>query len=58
MNKRISRISKKTLQTLEAYPWPGNVRELENAIERAVVFCQTGVLTEEELPPNIKAEAP
>lgn len=57
MNKRINRISKNTLKTLEAYPWPGNVRELENAIERAVVFCQGGVLTEDELPPNIKAEA-
>ncbi len=57
MNKRINRISKKTLQLLEAYPWPGNVRELENAIERAVVFCQGGVLTEDLLPSNIKAEA-
>lgn len=56
MNKRINRISKNTLKTLEAYPWPGNVRELENAIERAVVFCQGGVLTEDELPSNIKAE--
>lgn len=57
MNKRINRISKNALKTLEAYPWPGNVRELENAIERGVVFCQGGVLTEDELPSNIKAEA-
>ncbi|MBN1480551.1 sigma-54-dependent Fis family transcriptional regulator [candidate division KSB1 bacterium] len=57
MNKRIHRISNNAMLILESYNWPGNVRELENAIERAVVYCQGNVLTEEDLPPNIKAEA-
>ncbi len=57
MNKRISRISAKTMKLLESYSWPGNVRELQNAIERAVVFCQNDVLTEEDLPSNINAQA-
>ena len=26
------------------HDWPGNVRELENAIERALVTCETGIL--------------
>jgi DNA-binding NtrC family response regulator len=31
------------------HDWPGNVRELENAIERALVTCKSGVLTAEDL---------
>ena len=29
---------------LSSYHWPGNVRELRNAIERAVLLCEAGVL--------------
>ena len=57
MNKRIDRISANTMKLLESYKWPGNVRELENAIERAVVFCRDNVLTEDDLPSNINAQA-
>lgn len=32
---------------LEKYPWPGNIRQLENAMERAMVFCKTGILKPE-----------
>lgn len=38
--KKIRNISKRTLETFEAYDWPGNVRELQNVIERAVIFCE------------------
>ena len=27
------------------YPWKGNVRELENAVERAMIFCDSDILT-------------
>ncbi|HUK32282.1 MAG TPA: helix-turn-helix domain-containing protein, partial [Vicinamibacterales bacterium] len=38
--------------------WPGNVRELENAIERAVVVCNSQVLHAYHLPPTLQtAEA-
>ena len=29
---------------LSAYPWPGNVRELDNAIQRALILQQHGVI--------------
>jgi DNA-binding NtrC family response regulator len=35
------------------HTWPGNVRELRNAIERAVVFEDSDVLTINSLPPEI-----
>jgi two-component system response regulator AtoC len=30
---------------IRAHHWPGNVRELDNAIERAVILCDTGRIT-------------
>jgi transcriptional regulator with GAF, ATPase, and Fis domain len=35
---------------LLAYAWPGNVRELRNAIERAVILADGGVIRSEHLP--------
>lgn len=36
-------------QAILNYSWPGNVRELENAIERAVILCDTNKITVENL---------
>ena len=33
------------------YAWPGNVRELRNAIERAIILCDGGLISAEHLPP-------
>jgi PAS domain S-box-containing protein len=38
LGKRITKISKKTLDLFQAYHWPGNIRELQNVIERAVIL--------------------
>lgn len=40
---------------LQDYDWPGNIRQLENAVFRASVLCDGGVLTEDEFP-QIKAQ--
>jgi DNA-binding NtrC family response regulator len=34
---------------LAAHAWPGNVRELKNAIQRAALLCQDGVITARDL---------
>ena len=39
---------------LASYHWPGNVRELSNAIERAVVLCDGGVVHAHHLPPTLQ----
>jgi DNA-binding NtrC family response regulator len=47
------RVSAEALAALEAYPWPGNVRELENAVRRAAVVCEGGVLAPRDLPARV-----
>jgi DNA-binding NtrC family response regulator len=32
------------------YHWPGNVRELRNALERAAIPCEGGLITPDHLP--------
>ena len=39
LGKRLSSISRRTLDLFRAYEWPGNVRELQNVIERTVITC-------------------
>ncbi|MBA7479730.1 Transcriptional regulatory protein ZraR [subsurface metagenome] len=46
----LSGIDKEALRVMERYGWPGNVRELENAMERAVIVCQDGVVRPHDLP--------
>jgi DNA-binding NtrC family response regulator len=36
-------------EAIRGHHWPGNVRELDNAIERAVILCDTGRITPELL---------
>ena len=42
------------LDALRRYHWPGNIREMENVIRRAVLYCQNGVLTSNDLPNSIR----
>jgi transcriptional regulator with PAS, ATPase and Fis domain len=38
-----------SVETLLGHPWAGNIRELRNAVERAVVLCQTHTILPEHL---------
>jgi PAS domain S-box-containing protein len=46
--KRITHVSKKSLDLLQQYPWPGNVRELQNIVERSIILCDTEEFSVEE----------
>ncbi|MDM7923020.1 MAG: sigma-54 dependent transcriptional regulator, partial [Pyrinomonadaceae bacterium] len=52
--KRIRRISTPAIDMLMSYHFPGNVRELENAIERAVLVCDSNVIHGHHLPPTLQ----
>jgi formate hydrogenlyase transcriptional activator len=39
-HKPATRLSARTLRSLESHDWPGNVRELQNVIERAVIVSE------------------
>ena len=49
LGREVTGISDEALRILMDHDWPGNVRELENAIERALVTCKSGVLAAEDL---------
>jgi transcriptional regulator with PAS, ATPase and Fis domain len=46
-------ISRDAKDQLLAYAWPGNVRELRNAIERAVILADGGLIRSEHLPVTV-----
>ncbi|MDP3979604.1 MAG: sigma-54 dependent transcriptional regulator [Pseudomonas sp.] len=43
-------------QAIRHYAWPGNVRELENAIERAVILCESTTISAELLGIDIELD--
>jgi DNA-binding NtrC family response regulator len=53
--KRVEGFTDEALASLAAHGWPGNVRELENAIERAVVLCDTARIERRHLPASLTA---
>ena len=38
------RLAREALDQLMSHPWPGNVRELENALDRAALLADDGVI--------------
>ena len=56
-------LTREAIRALETYWWPGNVRELRNALERASILCEGGLITAEHLslprgdPPSAPAPA-
>jgi DNA-binding NtrC family response regulator len=42
------KFNSKTLTKLMKYSWPGNVRELRHTIEKAVILCDSDVLTPDD----------
>jgi two-component system response regulator PilR (NtrC family) len=43
------------LGTLMAFSWPGNIRELENMVERILLFADSEIITNQDLPEELTA---
>ena len=52
-NRPIRMIAPDAMDSLMNYDWPGNVRELENAVEQAVVMCDSEIVQPEDLPEKV-----
>ncbi|UCG79504.1 MAG: sigma-54-dependent Fis family transcriptional regulator [Nitrospirota bacterium] len=46
---KVDNIDADAMNILINYDWPGNVRELENAIHRAMLLSETGIITPSQL---------
>ncbi len=49
----VTDINPRAMEALVAYSWPGNIRELNNAIERAMLFCDGEVIDLPDLPADV-----
>ncbi len=49
LKKDVRGLELNAVRSLKRHTWPGNIRELENAIERAVLMCETRFISNEDL---------
>lgn len=52
--KNIKKIEERVIKVLKTYHWPGNIRELKNIAERVTILCETGTITYDLLPLNLR----
>jgi PAS domain S-box-containing protein len=50
--KKITTITRRTLELLTGYEWPGNIRELQNVIQRAVILAEDELVVDESWLPK------
>ncbi|HZH03367.1 MAG TPA: sigma-54 dependent transcriptional regulator [Myxococcaceae bacterium] len=50
VNPKVKGLTDAAMRSLCRYAWPGNVRELENAVEQSLVFAESELLDEADLP--------
>jgi len=55
-NTQIDGISEEAMKLLMNYGWPGNVRELENMVERMMILRNSGEITAEDLPSQLRSQ--
>jgi len=56
--KAIRGFSEDVMQIFLSYNWPGNVRELQNVVEHAVILAKGEMITENDLPQNLRWAIP
>jgi two-component system, NtrC family, response regulator HydG len=57
VNRKVKGFTEAAQRALLRYPWPGNVRELENAVEQSLVFAESELLDEADLPAFLESAA-
>ena len=58
LNKKVSPLTKRTIQNLAAYHWPGNIRELEHFARKVVVFDDVQLALNELQAARIVSQRP
>ncbi|WP_273483902.1 sigma-54 interaction domain-containing protein [Desulforamulus ruminis] len=53
LGKKVTGLTKESLNALRSYNWPGNIRELENVMERIMVSLEAQELTYKDLVPHL-----
>jgi sigma-54 dependent transcriptional regulator, acetoin dehydrogenase operon transcriptional activator AcoR len=46
--------SQSVLKFFYEYEWPGNLREMKNIMEQIEIFCETDIVTEDDIPDYMK----
>lgn len=52
--KRVKKVEESALKSLTEYYWPGNVRQLESVIERAILMCESDVITLKDIKSELR----
>ncbi len=52
--KRVSTLSRASMEAMLLYPWPGNIREIESTIERAVILADGDTIHTRDLPLSVR----
>ncbi len=52
--RNVTGVTPRAMTALMNYHWPGNIRELKNALERALIFCESEEITLNDLPKDIR----
>jgi DNA-binding NtrC family response regulator len=52
---KVRGVARDAMAAVQTYPWPGNVRELVNVVERAVSFCDRGLIELSDLPDYVRS---
>ncbi len=57
-NVKLKRFDPRAMEGLQRYRWRGNIRELRNTVERLMIMTPGDVIRVEDLPPEVRTEAP
>jgi DNA-binding NtrC family response regulator len=49
LSKNVKGFTPDAAKQLLSYSWPGNIREIKNIVRRAVLLCESGMITQTEL---------